>query len=469
MKPNVKRQQAIEAKLKLIPKVKVGKANYDLTGKRFGRLVALELSDPTGPMAYLSLWTCRCDCGVISSKRCHLLLNGITTSCGCARKALRGKVRGVKHGMARTKIYAEWFKVTVISQQRVSPLPVERTWIDNLPAFITDVGMPPSYHHTLLRDVNALGWVKENVRWMVSDRIQQSSIDRWIKADSVAAEVLQDITRYQGRQEKKKSDYAVVTNHSRRSLEGERYGKLVVDKFLRLNKHQNRIWQCRCDCGNIVEKGTSYLTTARQPSCGCASLELQEIFEDLTGRVFGNLTVLGLAGKRKNKKSSGSTTAWKCQCACGNQTVISRAGLITAGTVSCGCYQREVSTTHDESQTVEYAAWMGINKCCHNPKNPNFKRRQANGITVCDRWRESVLNFIEDMGRRPDHCIALERYDRSKGYYKENCYWREPSKKYKYSKKRRPSTPPKFDQVVFDNDVGIVRAGSTRPNATESN
>lgn len=57
----------------------------DLTGRRFGRLVALR---PTGERAAdgCYYWLCRCDCGNMSAVRSNKLLQGYTQSCGCYKK-----------------------------------------------------------------------------------------------------------------------------------------------------------------------------------------------------------------------------------------------------------------------------------------------------------------------------------------------------------------------------------------------
>lgn len=56
----------------------------------------------------------------------------------------------------------------------------------------------------------------------------------------------------------------------------------------------------------------------------------------LSGRVFGRLTVLGLAGKDKRGSS-----LWRCRCECGNEKVVPRGRLRDGWVKSCGCLLRE--------------------------------------------------------------------------------------------------------------------------------
>lgn len=59
---------------------------------------------------------------------------------------------------------------------------------------------------------------------------------------------------------------------------------------------------------------------------------------DLTGQVFGNLTVLERAPNNAN-----GSAMWKCQCNCKDKNIIIARGadLRRGHTKSCGCYQRQ--------------------------------------------------------------------------------------------------------------------------------
>jgi hypothetical protein len=62
--------------------------------------------------------------------------------------------------------------------------------------------------------------------------------------------------------------------------------------------------------------------------------------KDMTGLVFGKLTVLGFAGIRPKK--TGSDAKWWVQCSCGSSPFICISVNLNRGhTVSCGCKKKE--------------------------------------------------------------------------------------------------------------------------------
>ena len=65
----------------------------DLTGRRFGRLTAVERLEKKGSNY---VWRCTCDCGGEANVEVRSLLSGNTTSCGCLkREASRGKAKDI--------------------------------------------------------------------------------------------------------------------------------------------------------------------------------------------------------------------------------------------------------------------------------------------------------------------------------------------------------------------------------------
>lgn len=77
----------------------------DLTGQRFGRLVAL--SDVGRNRSGSVLWRCVCDCGQEVIVRGAELRNGAYKSCGCLR-ADTTSVRDTVHGGHGTRLYSIW-------------------------------------------------------------------------------------------------------------------------------------------------------------------------------------------------------------------------------------------------------------------------------------------------------------------------------------------------------------------------
>ena len=112
---------------------------------------------------------------------------------------------------------------------------------------------------------------------------------------------------------------------------GITYGLLtVVSSGPKKGRHAG--WLCKCSCGNpeLVHCSGAELRGGGRKSCGCAN---QSRLIDLTGQIFGRLTVLGRG------PNIGETPGWSCSCDCGNpESILLRADQLKKGIPEdCGC------------------------------------------------------------------------------------------------------------------------------------
>lgn len=77
----------------------------DLTGRRFGRLTAVQYEGKRTSNG--RTWVCRCDCGAERTVPANSLRSGNTTSCGCYHRE-KAATQSTRHGKVRARIYNIW-------------------------------------------------------------------------------------------------------------------------------------------------------------------------------------------------------------------------------------------------------------------------------------------------------------------------------------------------------------------------
>lgn len=118
--------------------------------------------------------------------------------------------------------------------------------------------------------------------------------------------------------------------------------------------------------------------------------------EDLTGKRFGRLVILELT----NKRTSGGSTIWKCQCDCGNLCEASSQNLKGGSKQSCGCLSREqkykrIRSTavkngrknYNQSQQVENTKLDSISSRVHVGRN------NTSGVTGVS-WNKKAQKWV---------------------------------------------------------------------------
>lgn len=159
-------------------------------------------------------------------------------------------------------------------------------------------------------------------------------------------------------------------------------------------------------------------------------LSSSHLLINLTGKVFGRLTVMSLDDPiRKGKRVR---TIWLCQCSCGKTKPVSAMNLKNGKAKSCGCLRRETvrdrSQTHGESGenslTTEYDAWHSMKRRCAG-STPAYKKNYLDkGITIHAPWVEDFTVFLAAVGRRPSPKHSLDRFPNPNGNYEPgNVRW----------------------------------------------
>lgn len=98
----------------------------------------------------------------------------------------------------------------------------------------------------------------------------------------------------------------------------------------------------------------------------------------------------------------------------------------------------------------EYNSWYSMITRCHNKNCGEYRRYGALGVVVCTRWRESFVNFLSDIGRKPSPEHSLDRIDPFGNYCAENCRWATKSEQ---ARNRRNSVKIEYDGMrvsVYD-------------------
>jgi hypothetical protein len=199
--------------------------------------------------------------------------------------------------------------------------------------------------------------------------------------------------------------------------------------------------------------------------------ERQPRAKDLTGQVFGRLTVI----KRSERKCKGRRAIWVCLCECGNYTETRTDGLKSGNSQSCGCLRREriieSVTRHGDGkkqQSKLYVTWANMLSRCYCATATGYKHYGGRGIYVCNEWRTDFIPFKEwalSVGydyNKPASKQQIERIDNDGPYAPWNCKFADS---FEQARNKRPR---KMLRVIAYNEAsGLIKMFDSAPDAAK--
>ena len=195
-------------------------------------------------------------------------------------------------------------------------------------------------------------------------------------------------------------------------LTGKTFGELKVLGIYDRSKYGMIRYKCLCSCGKEIIVHSGNLRKGTSKSCG----HNKKI--EMIGKKFGKLTVIKEAGKSK-----AGEIMYICRCECGTEKVINGCNLRRGYITSCrgkGCYQNK---KHGMRDTDIYKKYQDMKYRCNRKDNKIYGAR---GIKVCDEWQgeNGFANFLEwSKNNGYIEGLSLDRMDVNGNYEPSNCRW----------------------------------------------
>jgi hypothetical protein len=177
----------------------------------------------------------------------------------------------------------------------------------------------------------------------------------------------------------------------RKDLTGRVFGKLTVikqvDDYITPKGKHHAQWLCECSCAehNRVVVIQNNLVKGKTASCGCLNKNnsnMVRVKEDLTGRIFGRLTVIKQVEDYITSKGE-HKAQWLCECNCElhSQVIVLGYNLKNGHTQSCGCLNCVKSRViNKKCNRSDLSGDYGIIWCINTNKPIYFDLEDADNI-----------------------------------------------------------------------------------------
>ena len=196
-------------------------------------------------------------------------------------------------------------------------------------------------------------------------------------------------------------------------LTGRQFGEWVVLEPCGQDK-----WLCKCSCGTIKQVSGRNLRAGKTKCCGCKGKNYRQ---DLSGKTFGQWTVIDYAGNHK----------WNCVCSCGKHAQVFSQNLLKGRSTSCGCAnvvdiqgkRYGLLTVLEKNGRDKNGRTLWLCKCdCGNIVTVSGKSLRSGNTTSCG--RKNANKTADLTGKRFGRLVVLKREDIISKSGKKSVAWR---------------------------------------------
>lgn len=213
-----------------------------------------------------------------------------------------------------------------------------------------------------------------------------------------------------------------------------------------INNHGEVLWDCICPtCGKITTQ--TYYNLHKLNFKGCKGCKGKNAAVDISGQRFGRLTAVKYVGSNK-----GWGAIWECVCDCGNTVNVKKGSLMTGGTKSCGCLNRERLLTPKYDLTGNQFGFLKVIK----QMKCSSKNNGTNWLCLCENCGAEVIVSQHSLtqGQMSCGCVKSKSEVAMTQFLKNNNI--NFSKQYQFDDlKSTKGYPLRFDFAIMNDDSSL--------------